>query len=142
MNHWSKTSDSENSSKVKVDELTSKFAKMEEELKAALQDAAKWKDDYLRMAAEFKNYKNRSEIDLQQRLKFATVPLVKGLVDCLDDLELAIKHITDAEDEKMQNKAETAKGLKMAYDKFMVMLGNNNVSKIEAAGEKFDPQFA
>lgn len=103
-------------------------------LKAAIDEA---KDRYMRLAAEFDNFKKRNKQELEQKLKFSDQPFAEAVVGCMDDLELALGHLR----KETQVQQPTIAGLEMALSKFYTMLKGFGVEKIMATGQTFDPNF-
>jgi len=109
----------------KVDELLVKIANYEVELKEI-------RDAYLRKAAEFENYKKRSENEQSILLKYAAEPFIRNILQVYDDLDRSLKH---ANEENLQSLTE---GIKLVYDKFTKILENQGVTKMDAVGKPFD----
>jgi len=102
-------------------------------------EVAQWKEKYLRLAADFENFKKRSRQEGEQKAKFAIQPFVENLLHCLDDLELAFKHFTKNEmDEKFQ---DAILGLEMTLQKFQATLSGHGVEKILTRDLPFDPNL-
>jgi len=88
-------------------------------------------DRYVRLLAEFDNYKKRTAREWQARVQSATADLLLDLLDTVDNFEraLAAEHEDDA----------YARGVQMIYDQVNVLLQRQGVSDIPALGESFDP---
>lgn len=107
----------------------------------AAQPAEDWKakfdelnDRYLRMAAEYDNFRKRSQREREQSYNDAVSHAVKALLPTYDNLERAIK----AETADMEYK----KGVEMTMTQLVESLKGLNVTIIEAsAGIGFDPNF-
>lgn len=94
------------------------------------------RDQLLRKAAEFENYKRRTETEQTNLLKYSSESIIAKLLPIIDDLERSLKHMEDAKD------LDSIKdGVKMIYDKFIKILDAQGVRKIEAAGKPFDVDF-
>jgi molecular chaperone GrpE len=99
-------------------------------------EAAMLKDKLLRRAAEFENYKRRTENDQLNLLKYAAETFIVKLLPVIDDFERSLQHIDSSKD------IEAIKlGLKLIYDKFMKVLDEQGVKKIESVGQPFDVNF-
>jgi len=109
--------------------------KLQEDLTAALNG---WK----RAAADFENYKRRSEAEKTELLQFAKEVTVARLLPALDSLEQALKHMPESAVEgfadKYKNWQTGVNGIVMQLDKTLEELG---VKKIESLGKKFNPHF-
>jgi molecular chaperone GrpE len=88
---------------------------------------------YLRLYAEFDNYKKKVNRDKEELSKYGNESLVYELLPVIDSLELALKHApADSRTGIVQGVEMTLKELYRTLEKF-------GVSKIEAAGRPFDP---
>ncbi len=102
---------------------------------------SKLNDDHLRLAAEFDNYRKRARTELETRLKFSTQGFALSIIDCIDDLELALHHVLSADSEKSAGMQEITKGISLTLDKFKAAFTENSISVIDAAGQEFDPKL-
>ena len=121
-----------------VDEET-EFSDREPTLEEKAADAeSKYKemqDRYLRLNAEFDNYKKRMMRENSDRLKYFNMELIKELLPSVDNLERAISHAGD-ENSDLENMIE---GLHMVYKGMQEAFGKFGVSEIESIGKEFDP---
>ena len=92
-------------------------------------------DRYLRLNAEFDNYKKRMMRENSDRLKYFNMELIKELLPSVDNLERAISHAGD-ENSDLENMIE---GLQMVYKGMQEAFGKFGVSEIESIGKEFDP---
>ncbi|MEA5050705.1 MAG: nucleotide exchange factor GrpE [Oscillospiraceae bacterium] len=99
-----------------------------EHLKKELDDI---KDRLLRTAAEFDNYRKRTEREKQSSVAFGAASAVTKLLPVLDNLERAAE--ADSADE------EYKKGVLLTLDQFQKALSALGVQEIEALGSEFDP---
>ena len=110
--------------------------KMEDNLKQLEQEVTELKDKLLRKAAEFENYKRRTENDQINLLTYAAESFIQKLLPVIDDFERSLGHVDDAEDINA-----IKQGLKLIYDKLMKVLDEQGVKKIEAVGNSFDVDY-
>lgn len=103
------------------------------QLDAAEQNAAKAKDQLLRMAAEYDNYRKRSAREADQKFGDGVSFAVNQILPILDTLEMAANAPTTDENYK--------KGVTMTLDKAAKALGALNIQEIPALGQPFDPNF-
>ena len=108
----------------------SKLEKELAEAQAALADA---KDKYLRMAAEYENYRKRSSRERDAVFSDAIAHAVVTLLPVLDNLERAAAQPTADE--------AYAKGVEMTLTQFNACLSKLGVKEIAAQGEQFDPNL-
>lgn len=93
-------------------------------------------DKLLRKAAEFENYKRRTENDQLNIIKYAAEPFIRNLLTVVDDFERSLEHMDQAKDiEKVKE------GVKLIYGKLMKIMKEQGVEKIDAVGEPFDVDF-
>ena len=114
------------SKKEKIEELENKVAELEEK-------SAKDKDDYIRLMAEFDNYRRRTSQEKLELVSMASTETIKGLLPVLDDCERALKVLMESND------SDAAKeGTELIYNKLMGYLKSKGLAVIEALGEPFD----
>lgn len=112
--------------KEKIEELEKKVAELEEK-------AAKDKDDYIRLMAEFDNYRRRTSQEKLELVSMASTETIKGLLPVLDDCERALKVLMDSDD------SDAAKeGTELIYTKLMSYLKSKGLAVIDAFGQDFD----
>ncbi len=109
---------------------------LEDKTKQLEQEVVELKDKLLRKAAEFENYKRRTENDQINLITFAAESFIQKLLPVIDDFERSLGHIDDAEDI-----TAIKQGLKLIYDKLMKVLDEQGVKKIEAVGNPFDVDY-
>jgi molecular chaperone GrpE len=91
------------------------------------------KDQVLRKAAEFDNYKKRIENDILATTKFCNEELIESLLPVLDDFERYLEH---SQDENANN--AFYKGVGMIYNKLLKNLEQRGLKKLETVGQQFD----
>ncbi|GBD88327.1 heat shock protein GrpE [bacterium BMS3Abin03] len=103
------------------------------ELEAEVQEL---KDKLLRKAAEFENYKRRTENDQLNLLTYAAESFIVKLLPVVDDFERSLEHIEDAQDINA-----IKQGVKLIYEKLMKVFDEQGVKKIDAVGKPFDVEY-
>ena len=107
-------------------ELEKKIAELEEKV-------AKDKDDYIRLMAEFENFRRRTSQEKLELVSMASTDTIKGLLPVLDDCERALAVLKESKD------SDAAKeGTELIYHKLMAYLQSKGLAVIEAAGQEFD----
>ncbi len=101
--------------------------KLEEQLKEL-------NDRYLRLYAEFDNYKKRVARDRQELFREAHEGLLRELLPSLDNLERALQHAQESTQGLVEGVEMTLKELRRTLEKF-------GLRPIEALGRPFDPRF-
>ena len=95
-----------------------------------------YKDKLLRKAAEFENYKKRTENDQLNLIKYAAESFIVKLLPVVDDMERSLQHIDNAKDID-----SLKQGIKLVYDKLVKILTDQGVKPIEAVGKPFDVHY-
>lgn len=111
-------------------------SKSEERITQLENEVAELKDKLLRKAAEFENYKRRTENDQLNLLTYAAESFIQRLLPVVDDFERSLQHINEA-----QEVDAIKQGLKLIYDKFMKVLDDQGVKKMESVGEPFNVDY-
>ena len=93
-------------------------------------------NQYLRLAADFDNFRKRQEQEKEALLKYGAENTVKKLIEVLDNFDRGIKAIETVED---CDKVKECYNL--AYKNFMDVLTKIGLETIKAEGETFDPNF-
>lgn len=123
------TLENNTSEEVVADELS-----VEEQL---TQDLAKEKDKYLRLFAEFENYKRRTSKERIELFKTANQEVLLAMLPVLDDFDRAMVEISKSEDELL------LKGVELIHEKLKNTLVSKGLEQVEVkAGDSFDADFA
>ena len=103
-------------------------------LTAKTEEAKTFQDKYLRLAAEFENFKKLAQKQKQEYSQFANEQLLKELLPVVDNLERALKCVENghATDGLMQ-------GVELTLKQFMETLARFGVKPIASLGMSFDP---
>ena len=99
-------------------------------------EVADLKDKLLRKAAEFENFKRRTENDQINLLKYYAEPFIIKLLPVVDDFERSLDHMDSAKDVE-----SIKKGVQLIYDKLMKILNEQGVTKIDAVGKPFNVDY-
>ena len=95
------------------------------------------KDKFLRLFAEFENYKKRTTKERIELFKTAGQEVMTSLLPVIDDFERALSHIDDDKETE-----ELRKGVLLIYQKFYKTLEQKGLSKIEInSGDTFDAEI-
>ena len=123
------TSNEESSSKDNASESKPDIATLQAELKAE-------KDRYLRLSAEFENYKKRSSREISDFRKYANESVFKKLLTVVDNLERAIDS-----GEQQDNQASIVEGIQLTHKELIKLFETFSIKSIDAQGAPFDPSF-
>jgi len=99
--------------------------------------AQNMEDRFLRVNAEFENYKKRMIRESSDRLKYFNLDFIKELLPSLDNLERAISH-AKSENNDVDSMIE---GLEMVNKMTHEVFEKFGVSRVDTIGEVFDPNF-
>lgn len=92
------------------------------------------KDKYLRLYAEFENYKRLVAKDKEELIKYANEELIKELLTVIDHLELALQHTPNSD-----NSSALAEGVQMTLKELKNTLEKFDLVSIESLDKPFDP---
>ena len=92
-------------------------------------------DKWLRLHAEFENFKKRIQKERADLLKFGNENLLRALLPVLDNLNRAIEHGKNAKEN-----SPLWEGVEMVQKEFLTILERFGVKPIQAVGEVFDPE--
>ena len=112
----------------------------EEHLQKALDEAnekaAMLEDKYLRQVAEFDNYRKRTMKEKAELIKNGGERAIESILPVLDDFERALSNMA-----KDENAAEILTGVELIYNKFVGILKQNGLQKIETEGAEFNTDY-
>ena len=97
---------------------------------------AVWRDKYMRLQAEFDNYRKRTLREKMDLVASGGSDVIKSMLSVLDDMYRAV-----AASEKSDDIAALREGEKLVLQKFEEALRQKNVTEIEALDKEFDPDF-
>jgi len=103
----------------------------EDKLEAVRQEAAQYKDKYLRAAAEVENTKKRLERHYAEQVEEEKKRLLRAFLSVADNLERALAHSGDG----------LRKGVELTYQELQRLLSLEGVQPLEATGQPFDPYY-
>ena len=110
--------------------------KLSQELEKANQEIEEQKDKYLRLSAEFDNYRKRTMKEKAELILNGGEKSINSILPIVDDFERAIKNMENATDV-----TAVKEGVELIYTKFMNVLGQNGVKVIETKGQPLDTDY-
>jgi molecular chaperone GrpE len=122
-----------NVGKEKEDILTDAAAELQKQLDELQQKYEEQKDSYLRLHAEFDNFRKRTLKEKADLIKNGGERVLLDIISLVDDFERALVILHEAED-----KDAMLEGMDLIYDKFSNFLKQHGISEIEAIGLPFD----
>ena len=116
-------------------ELTNE-ERLQKELDEANEKIAVLEDKYLRQIAEFDNYRKRTIKEKAELIKNGGERTIEAILPVLDDFERALSNMA-----KDESAAEAMKGVELIYNKFLGILKQNGLQKIETEGADFNTDY-
>ncbi len=108
-------------------------------LKEAQDEAADWKDKFLRSHADFENTKKRLHKDKSTAISYANESFSKDILAVMDSFDQALLSIAKAEEQESSEVIEKMKeGVTLTYEQLKKILEKNSITEIACEGE-FDP---
>ena len=90
---------------------------------------------YLRLAADFQNFRRRVEKEKSDIYAYANEKIALDIIDVMDNFERALQHSEECADKQF------VEGIGKIYKQLKSVLDKNNIVEIKAEGEDFDPNF-
>lgn len=118
-----------------INELEDDMTAIQERLVVTQDELKESKDKYLRLYAEFDNYRKRTAREKLELSKVASQDLMKSILSSLDDFERAFKAAEQNEDERVPE------GVNLVHEKFLKTLDAKGLVKMESTGEDFDSEL-
>lgn len=122
----------ENGSSEEVDDRASS----EEKIDQCKQELEEMRDKYLRLFAEFDNFKKRSLKEKIEMSKRAGAEVLLALLPVLDDFDRAKKNAEDPENEEY-----FSEGVELVYQKFQQILKQQGLTPMDTEDREFNPEF-
>ena len=109
---------------------------LEKELEKAQEEMEEQKDKYLRLSAEFDNYRKRTLKEKAELILNGGEKSLSSILPVVDDFERAIKTMETATDVDA-----VKEGVELIYNKFMAVLAQNGVKVIETKDQPLDTDY-
>lgn len=110
--------------------------KLAQELEKSKEQIEEQKDKYLRLSAEFDNYRKRTMKEKAELILNGGEKSISSILPIVDDFERALKNMETATDV-----AAVKEGVELIYNKFMTILGQNGVKVIETKEQPLDTDY-
>lgn len=110
--------------------------KLQKQLEEAQQTIDEQKDKFLRLSAEFDNYRKRTLKEKAELIKNGGEKTISAILPILDDLERALANMKNLDDIHAMYD-----GIDLIYQKFLKTLSQEGVQKMEPVGKEFDTDF-
>lgn len=123
----------ENNNEAGVEEEAPKEETVEDKLAAAEAKVAEMQDKYLRQVAEFDNYRKRTIKEKAELILNGGEKTITAILPILDDMERALATM-----DKLEDVAAVKEGVELIFQKFIKVLGEQGVKKIETENADFN----
>ncbi|MCH4354552.1 nucleotide exchange factor GrpE [Staphylococcus sp. HMSC068D03] len=133
------TSDSDNSSNDSSNEESSEETAVDpkdEEIQQLQLKANENEEKYLRLYAEFENYKRRIQKENETNKTYQSQHVLTDILPTIDNIERALQ--IEGDDESFKS---LQKGVQMVHESLLRALKDNGLEEIESEGQAFDPNF-
>ncbi|MCS6917173.1 MAG: nucleotide exchange factor GrpE [Chitinophagales bacterium] len=118
----------------KKDKYKKQLADLEEQNAGLKQKLADLEDKYLRVHAEFENYKKRMQRERMEIMRLAGSDVILSLLPVLDDFTRALKQMEAKQD-------PTTEGVRLIYHKLKTALENRGLKAMQSVGEPYSPDL-
>lgn len=119
-----------------VDEADSELKAKDEEIESLKQQVETEENKYLKLYAEFENFKRRNRQEMEANNKYKHQGMVEDLLPIIDNFERALKIEGDSDSFN-----SLLKGVEMVYNDLVNTLMKHDVREIESVGQPFDPNY-
>ena len=133
------TADSDNSSNDSSNEESSEETAVDpkdEEIQQLQLKANENEEKYLRLYAEFENYKRRIQKENETNKTYQSQRVLTDILQTIDNIERALQ--IEGDDESFKS---LQKGVQMVHESLLRALKDNGLEEIESEGQAFDPNF-
>lgn len=130
------TENAENAENAEIIDDSTDAAEEKSELDSLKEKLASCEDRYYRLAAEYDNYKKRTQREKDARYADALIDAAAGLLPAVDNLERAANTEVTSEDAK-----KVLEGVSMVIRQINEAFSKMNITPIDALGKEFDPEF-
>jgi len=128
------SADNDTSAPIGTESTAERGAKVADPLEEAKAEIARVRDQLLRTAADFDNFRKRTRREVDDALKRGREELLRELLPVFDNLERAVVHAGQASDSKA-----VADGVGMVLKQFADTLGRIGIKRVPTVGNAFDP---
>ena len=132
----SAASEKEGTENQEADMIASEETNIQSEIEKARAEAAEWKDKYVRLYAEFENFRSRTSREKIALVGTASEGLMKDLLPVIDDFERSLKAM-----ETSDEVSSLKEGVDLVFHKFTGLLHQKGLKAMETIGKPFDADF-
>jgi molecular chaperone GrpE len=136
VNHDDEQPEEMNQEEMAVDQLASEIQSLQEELEQLRKDAEESRDHYVRVLADFDNFRKRQRDEVARRIAIAREELLIKLLPIIDNFQRALQSA-----EAQHSYESLVEGVSMTLRQVLDMLQKEGVQPIEAVGQQFNPEL-
>ncbi|MFZ4590282.1 MAG: nucleotide exchange factor GrpE [Ignavibacteria bacterium] len=133
--HKDHAEENELKDKVNVDIKDKASEEQPNELEILKKEVNFYKDALMRKAAEFENYKKRSDTEISNYIKYASEGLIKSILPVYEDLTRSMESVEKGETKDFETLKQ---GVQLVTDKFNNTLTSEGLTEIDILGKEFD----
>jgi molecular chaperone GrpE len=122
--------------KIKAEHQEKNLEKLREDLKVCTDKTLELQDKYLRLSAEFDNYRKRTHREKTEMIKTASEELLKKIIPVVDDMERGLNAVNNAVDLNA-----VKEGMNLIYLRFKEFLQQQGLKEIDAMNHEFNTDF-
>ncbi|MED4312277.1 nucleotide exchange factor GrpE [Heyndrickxia coagulans] len=122
--------------KPETENAAEELEKAKEEIEKLRNELEQAENRYLRLRADFDNYRRRVNLDREAAEKYRAQDLIVNLLPALDNFERALSMA-----ERNEHTAQLLDGMEMVYRSILEALKKEGAEPIEAIGKEFDPHY-
>lgn len=122
----------ESGQKLTKKKLQENIKKLQKDLEEKTKLAEERLNQLMYLQADFENYKKKFEKERENIIELSNESLIKELLVIIDDLEMVLKSMENNKDRE---------GIELLYKKFLKILENYGLKRIDALNKKFDPYY-
>jgi molecular chaperone GrpE len=110
--------------------------KLKKKIAALQEENAELSDKYLRLAAEYENFRKMAARDAEARVRSAQDRLIVGFLDIMDDMDRTLAVVAEED-----NSDPVAEGVRLIHAHMKKFLENRGIEPIESVGMEFDVEL-
>ncbi len=117
------------------------LAPLQAELATARAESEQWRDRFVRMAAEFDNYRKRTDREKSESVMLAKSSILMEFLPVIDGCERALKSLKESKASGQASLEQYRDGVELLYRQLLDTLARAGVVPIDTIGRKFDPHL-
>lgn len=124
--------------KLTIEMLSQELQSLKDEFESRCKELEEARERYVRLQAEFENFRRRTLKEKQESLRYGQQNLIKDLLSTVDNLERALGHGEQSADADLQS---ILQGVELVHRELLAALVKQGVKVVDPTGEPFDPAY-